>query len=83
MQANHVTVGDDYGTQTVYSFLVGKYGTATLTASQVAAEYHSHPTRVRKLCQEGVIHGVKVGGGRWAIPLTEAARFLSGGDCCE
>lgn len=61
-----------------YEFLASKYGTATLTSRQLAEEYHSHPTAVNKLCRDGVIAAVKVGGNRWAIPLAEAARFLDG-----
>ena len=79
MHARQIMEGNGYGTQAMYSFLASKYGTATLTPDQIAAEYHSHPTRVRKLCQDGTIHAVKVGGTRWAIPIAEAARFLSGG----
>lgn len=64
--------------ESTYEFLKGKYNTATLTPRQLASEYHSHPTRVRKLCETGAINAIKVGGNRWAIPLSEAARFLEG-----
>lgn len=66
------------GTVSTYCFLAEKYGTATLTPEQLASEYHSHPTRVRHLCAQGVIKAVKVGGKRWAIPLQSAAAFLDG-----
>ena len=62
-----------------YSFLERKYGKAVLRPSELAAECGSHPTRIRKLCADGVIHAVKVGGNRWAIPLYAAADFLEGG----
>ena len=66
------------GTVSTYSFLAEKYGTATITPEQLASEYHSHPTRVRRLCAEGAIRAVKVGGKRWAIPIASAADFLDG-----
>lgn len=75
----HETMEKDACTvPTTYSFLAEKYGTATLTPDQLAAEYHSHPTRVRRLCSEGAIQAVKVGGNRWAIPIAVAAAFLDG-----
>ena len=78
MSAQELLERDVNGTHTTYSFLAEKYGTATVTPDQLAVEYHSHPTRVRRLCQEGVIKAVKVGGSRWAIPLAAAAAFLDG-----
>ena len=77
MSVQQIIERDVYGTST-FDVLERKYGTATIGADDMAVEYGSHPTQVRKLCREGVIRGAVKIGDRWRIPLRAAAAFLDG-----
>lgn len=63
---------------TTLDFLMRKYDSATLTPKQLGHEGNLSDTHIRRLCQQGIIGGVKVGD-RWIIPIAAAAAFLDGG----
>lgn len=69
---------DDDGRMSTFDFLRNKYGSATISCGQLAGEFGSHPTRVRRLCADGTIHAVKISARKWVIPLAAAAAFLDG-----
>lgn len=63
--------------RSTFGYLSDKYGSATLTASQFAAETHHHPSHIRALFQRGDLPGVRIGS-RWCITLANAAAAIDG-----
>lgn len=65
------------GANRAYAYLMQKYGAATLTPTQFAAEVHRHPSHIRALLQRDELPGSKVGG-RWIISVSKAAEIIDG-----
>ena len=61
-----------------FDYLVDKYGRIALTPKEFACECGFSETHIRRLCEDGSIRAVNVGG-RWRIPVHVCVAVLDRG----
>lgn len=60
----------------VYADLYKKYG-HTMRTGTVAELFHSHPSHIRAMAQDGMLPAIRVGS-RWVFPTAKIAAMVEG-----